>query len=186
MTCEDIRFKAAGAGPGGDDPDVQSHLAQCAECRAFAARDLAVRRLMALKRHELPDRYAETRLIARVREAVAGTTPGVARLPDALRGWLPPALRWAAAAAAAAVAVLTLLYPLDEPVAPGPFLVTQPAEELNFVGPLDLDHRPPVTAFVDPFMTANQTNPSPPALRLKAASGSDYSGGRLLPVSFEY
>lgn len=185
MTCDEVRFKTVVADSGDEDLPVQSHLAHCDACRAFAARDLSVRRLMALKRHERPDAFAETRLIARLREAMAETAPSTVAASGAPWSWLAPALRWTVAAAAA-VAIVSWLHPVEEPAAPGPVFVTQPAEELHFLGPLDLDHRPVATSPMASFIAANPTNPTSPALRLKAASGTDYHGGRLLPVSFEY
>ncbi len=50
---------------------VDRHFAECEACRAWLERDERLVRLLAWKRHEQPSPYLETRLSARVREALA-------------------------------------------------------------------------------------------------------------------
>jgi hypothetical protein len=110
MKCEQVQEWIAAETAGTAWPDrVRVHVESCASCRTYAARDATVRRLVGLKRHEQPDTLLETRLTARVRDEIAGTTPGRSPLEN-LAAWLPsPFVRYGIAAALLALVSIPVL-----------------------------------------------------------------------------
>ena len=125
MKCEEIQLMIASAPAGAPPETARTHLADCAECRTFAGQDAAVRWLLGLKRYEKPDPFFETRLLAGVREQIAGTAPS--------RNWLgerfgAALFRYAAAAAiVAAVGWQALRFAARPGAAPVPVVAVKPA-----------------------------------------------------------
>lgn len=185
MTCEEIRFEIATAEAAAPSPDVGAHLAGCAGCRAYAARDAAVRNLLAFKRNETADAHFETRLAARVRGEIDGTLPGRAWIPAALREWFTPAVRWSAAAATLVVIGLGFLRPGVVPM-PVPGLAVETPEP----APVSMyaDGRAPaaVPTPAVPPMLATLTNQGPPMIRLNPGGAVEYGTGGTVPVNYQY
>ncbi len=183
MSCEETRFEIATSENGAPAPAVVGHLAGCAACRAYAARDAAVRNLMAFKRKEVPDAHFETRLVARVRGEIEGTVPGRVWLPEGIREWFTPALRWSAAAAALVVIGLGFLRPGVVPV-PMPGLATEPpaAHPVSMYA----DGRAHATTSAAPPMIAALTNQGPPVFRMTPGATIEYGTGGTMPVDYRF
>lgn len=183
MKCEEVRFEIAVAETGDRSPAATAHLARCAECRAYAARDASLRNLLRIKRHETPDPHFETRLVARVRDEIEGTAPSKSWMPAGVREWFVPALRWAAATAAVAVVGLHVLrpgvMPQPSPDLAGPSSAPQPVS-------MYADGRAAAATSAVPPMMAALTNQGPPLFRLNPGSGIEYGTGGTVPVRFDY
>jgi len=183
MNCEETRFEIATAETGTPAPAVAGHLAGCPACRAYAARDAAVRNLLAFKRNEVPDAHFETRLVACVRGEIEGTVPGRTWLPAAIRERFTPALRWSAAAAAMVVVGLSFLRPGVMPIPVPGLAVESPA-----AGPVSMyaDGRIHTATSAAPPMIAALTNQGPPVFRMTPGMGIEYGTGGTIPVHYQY
>ena len=183
MSCEKIRFEIATAETGTPSPAVAAHLASCAGCRTYAARDASIRNLLAFKRNESQDPHFETRLAARVRGEIDGTLPGRTWLPSALRDWMTPAVRWSVASAALVIAALGFLRPGVVP-APVPGLASDAVPGLPVSMYAD-GRAPAATSAVAPMLAA-LTNQGPPMLRLSPGGPVEYGTGATMPVNYQY
>lgn len=136
---------------------VSRHIESCAECRAWAARDEQVRRLLAWKRHEQPDPYLPVRLAARVREAIAAGEP---RVRFQWREWFPsftfPLVRYGLAALFIGMVTFQFLAtprqaPQVPPVSPGPHFALGGFAPVSPTTPLRwADSEPPPPQFQRP------------------------------------
>jgi anti-sigma factor RsiW len=103
MSCSkfetDIALYAGGDLPAGRIARVESHLAECADCRALAEELRAAQALLS----ELRDEPLEDALVAQVRQRVMAEVGGVARRPARLY--------WKLALAAALVLAAVLVWP---------------------------------------------------------------------------
>lgn len=183
MNCEEARFEIATAEAGILSGAVAVHLTGCAACRMYAARDAAVRNLLAFKRMEIPDAHFETRLIARVRGEIDGTLPGRTWLPGWLREWFAPAVRWSAAAAALVVIGVGFLRPGVVPI-PAPGL----ANESPAARPVSMyaDGRAHSIASDAAPAFAALTNQGPPVFRMTPGAMIEYGTGGTMPVNFQF
>lgn len=184
MNCEEARFEIATAETGTPAPAVAGHLAGCAACRAYAARDAAVRNLLAFKRKEVPDAHFETRLVACVRGEIEGTVPGRAGLPEGLREWFTPTVRRSATAAVLVAIGLAFLRPGVVPV-PMPGLATESPPVARPVS-MYADGRVHAPTSAAPPMLAALTNQGPPIFRLTPGAAVEYGTGGSMPVNHQF
>lgn len=180
MTCDEARERLSAAPAGLPPAGVAEHMRGCAGCAAHARRDETIRRLMALKRHEQPDAHFETRLLARVRDEIAGTVPGRRWLPGWLAGRAGPVLRYAAAAAALAILAVRWLGPAaGTGPASGPAVADQPAPAAApALAPFAKPVPPPMIPVEYASLPLTPTN--------LGAGGIQYGPGASVPVKFEY
>lgn len=180
MKCDEARERMVSSPAGAPPADAAEHLRGCEACRVFARRDETVRRLLALKRHEQPDDHFETRLLARVREEIAGTVPGRRWLPGWLADRWTPSYGYAAAAAAALILVaVRWLPPAAGPGAAGaPVIADQPPAP---AAPAPALRGPePARAPVE-YVSSVPVAPTNPG-----TGGIRYGPGPSVPVRYDY
>jgi hypothetical protein len=138
MRCEEARLAIADARyAGGPAPELQAHLAQCAQCRALLGREDALDRWLALEPPAAAGPEFDARFFARLAQEKRGTSRG--RVLRA--GWLLAPL------AAAAAAVLWLRTPAPQPAESAQGELS--ADELELAMDLELVQDLPVVAQLD-------------------------------------
>jgi len=180
MKCEQIQRRIAEAEPPFPD-DLARHLADCAECRAFADADLRVRAWMRMKARETAGPGAEERVARNVRLAITATRPAP---PWQLWLW-ETALPWVARAAAAAmiVAAIGVLWRTTSRPSLEPFpTVSQKSFDAPEVVLAPTGFFPHGRLALQPEPV---TNPVHPMIRLAPRSGMEYGTAGLRLVNWE-
>ena len=180
MNCRQSENMFLALEEGASLPEVERHLASCPSCKARYESFQAVRRLISLKKYEMPDAGFESRCAAAIHLKLVEQEQG---RPESA-GWLErifgaprPAFRYAAAAVFG-LFVLFQILPMT-PLAP----LTLDVPDESAAPPLEM--RKPIVV-LSASATDMPSSTLASTVSNRGPSRVEYGPGASVPVNFEY